>query len=287
MSGIISSISQYLQLYHLVHYAVILFYPLVRFTPQLRPHFFPSKQDFELAAMESNVLMLLGAYIAIKGRRMESMDAYFSHVFFVTEAALCVIFFREDVVLGIFYLLVALIVSFTFNAPDVDKKHRVVAVTLQRMENLLANKGKNGKIVYTIVEMYAPWSPPCNLVARAYACLSKKYSSDYLKFLKVNVSAQNDVAEKYNIDVGVRSRKLPTFILFADGEELFRMPHVYKNGSVENCKFSEEILEDEFGLAVRTLGQKMPTIETDETKEPNKKKKSDKQNISTSSKKNE
>ncbi|EGD74461.1 hypothetical protein PTSG_05825 [Salpingoeca rosetta] len=243
-----------IQLYHVVHLLTLVWFPIARLT-SLRFIFFPDATP-NLDSDEIQALSLLGVYLFIRARRSGSFDAFVGQVFFASKAALCVILYRHNLAMAIFYLAICTIVSFVLPAPTVDADSRVISVNGPRLSNILQGRGQGGKVQYTMVEFYTTWSSPCNFVAREYAAIAKKYGSPHMKFVKVNASTHPALARKYNVSVGVQSKQLPSFILFADGQEIARRPRVLSGGNIEPCKFSEAFLEEEFSLVVRHTGER-------------------------------
>lgn len=74
----------------------------------------------------------------------------------------------------------------------------------------------NGKV---LIDFWAEWCGPCKMTAPVFEELSKKYSN--IKFGKVNVDQQNDIAAKYNI------MSIPTFVMFEDGVAVNQLTGAY------------------------------------------------------------
>ena len=71
------------------------------------------------------------------------------------------------------------------------------------------SKGKS------IVDFWASWCHPCRIIAPIFDELSKEMKD--IKFLKLNVDNDGDVAQSYEV-MGI-----PTLILFKDGKEVKRI----------------------------------------------------------------
>ena len=64
-----------------------------------------------------------------------------------------------------------------------------------------------------LVDFWAPWCGPCNMVAKTLEELAADYG-DKLKIVKINVDDNNDLASSYDV------MSIPTLKLFKNGEEV-------------------------------------------------------------------
>lgn len=105
------------------------------------------------------------------------------------------------------------------------------------------------------VEFYAAWSPTsihlepvfAEISLRQKHFLSKRtkkkdlcffrYGTECLRFAKVDLSRWPGIGKDYNIDLSGASPQVPSFILFENGVESARIPHVYPDGSVAKGKY--------------------------------------------------
>lgn len=63
----------------------------------------------------------------------------------------------------------------------------------------------------TLVDFWAPWCAPCRRIAPVVDSVAEEYSGK-VKFVKLNVSDNPNVASRYNV------RGIPTLMLFNNGE---------------------------------------------------------------------
>ncbi|MGN1480591.1 thioredoxin [Porcipelethomonas sp.] len=70
-----------------------------------------------------------------------------------------------------------------------------------------------------LLDFWAEWCGPCKMTAPVFEELSEQYGS--IKFGKVNVDQQKDIAAEYNI------MSIPTFILFEDGVAVKQLSGAY------------------------------------------------------------
>lgn len=107
-----------------------------------------------------------------------------------------------------------------------------------------------------LVEFFAPWAPQCLYLEPVIAELSLKYSSEHLRFGKMDVSRWPALAKKYKISVrGENGNQLPTLIMFEKGKEGGRIPHVYNDGKVAAGKFRRHDIVTAFALDEKTEGK--------------------------------
>lgn len=53
--------------------------------------------------------------------------------------------------------------------------------------------------VTTVIDFYAPWCGPCKMMAPGLNALEKDYDDSDVKFVKVNVDEQPEVAAAFNV----------------------------------------------------------------------------------------
>lgn len=94
--------------------------------------------------------------------------------------------------------------------------------------------------VYYVVDFYAKWCGPCKKFAPKYEKLSETYKD--IRFLKVDIENNEDLAEKYDI------RSLPTFLFFVSGKDkpLFSpIVGVDEEKIIDNLKYLKKKIEKE------------------------------------------
>ena len=79
----------------------------------------------------------------------------------------------------------------------------------QIIDEVLKNEG------LVVVDFFATWCAPCQMLAPVIVELEKKYG-DEVEFYKVNIDESEDVAIRYGVS------SVPTLIFFKNGEEIDR-----------------------------------------------------------------
>lgn len=79
----------------------------------------------------------------------------------------------------------------------------------QIIDEVLKNEG------LVVVDFFATWCAPCQMLAPVLIELEKKYG-DEVEFYKVNIDESEDSAIRYGVS------SVPTLIFFKDGEEIDR-----------------------------------------------------------------
>jgi thioredoxin 1 len=106
----------------------------------------------------------------------------------------------------------------------VEDSPNVISVTAQNFQEEV-EKAK----LPVVLDAFAPWYLPCHKVAPIFVKLAEELDTQ-VKFVKLNVDKEPDLAEKLNIKV------MPTFLFFKDGKEIHR-----KEGAVEREYFVDQI----------------------------------------------
>jgi len=88
------------------------------------------------------------------------------------------------------------------------------------------------KRVTWLIELYTAWSPPCIDFSSVFSEISAKYNLENLRFGKVDLARDADVALKYKINTSSLSKQLPTLVLFRNGKESMRRPIVNNSGKL-------------------------------------------------------
>ena len=83
-----------------------------------------------------------------------------------------------------------------------------------------------------VVDFFATWCGPCQMISPVIINLDKKYDGE-VEFYKINVDENQDAAMRYGVN------SVPTLIFFKDGEEIERQVGFMEED--ELSKFIDEL----------------------------------------------
>ena len=160
------------------------------------------------------------------------------------------------------YLILYLVLFLSCRPPAYTGRNNLIELTetsfRRRVRDATAvvdgGDGGDKKAVSWLVFLYADWQKNSHWHLPMFAKLSLQFASPKLRFGKLDLSRHPGVAADCNIDVGARSKQLPSMILFTGGRERARLPDFRSDGSVINTIIDERgsiaffHLEQEFGL---------------------------------------
>ncbi|XP_013404667.1 thioredoxin-related transmembrane protein 2-B isoform X2 [Lingula anatina] len=188
--------------------------------------------------------MFLGCVIVLKNRKTHSIKDFIDVGCMFAKIASIIMFFRQNVLMAVGYGLLCLAhIAFLpkpmYSGPEL--------ITYFRANGLREELSKDKRVTW-LVEFYAAWSPACVNFAPVFSELSAKYSLDNLKFGKLDVSRFTEEAKEYGVDNSSWSKQLPSLILFENGKEKMRRPHVDHAGRIYKFPFIMENVIKDFGL---------------------------------------
>lgn len=83
--------------------------------------------------------------------------------------------------------------------------------TAQKLKEILSSTDKT-----VLIDFWAPWCNPCKEMNPVIEEIAEEYEQQ-LKTIKINIDDNQELADK----IGVL--KIPTFLIFKDGEEVDKM----------------------------------------------------------------
>lgn len=194
---------------------------------------FPDKTECELDMRESEILFFLLIVVVIRTRKTGSvtMVNYLASSFIYTKVANLLLWFYADVRLGIAYGAVMILLGLLLPEPAYTGPENV---TYFRAGGLDEELQRDKQIIW-LVCFYTVWNPSCVNFAPVFAQLSAEYALDNFKFGKIDIGRFPEVGMKHRVSDAALSRQLPTVILYKEGKEVTRRPHI--DASNKLCKF--------------------------------------------------
>ncbi|XP_023338958.1 thioredoxin-related transmembrane protein 2 homolog [Eurytemora carolleeae] len=232
--------------YYLVNISLCLSFIFVKLTHPFCDYLFPvGPEQCELDMRETEILFFLLVVIMIRSRKTGSvtMISYMSSGFMYAKVANLILFFLADPRLGLVYLICFLLQGMLLPEPTYKGPESIVYF---RGNSIHEELMRDTKVTWLIC-FYAVWSPACINFQHIFSKLSASYSTQTLKFGKVDVGRFADLAAEFHINASSLSRQLPTVILFQEGKEVGRVPPII-NGKVSKFFFKEEDMVSAFDL---------------------------------------
>jgi len=239
-------ILEYLHGYYILNVFASAIFPVLRGIEPLCTCMFELAEDgtctFDYRDVE--IMMFLAFVIVIKNRKWLSPKEYISNLFMFSKCANFLLLMRQDWRWGVLYALLCIVLFIAFPEPSYSGPDNVSYFRGSGLdEALLQNPRK-----FYLVEFFAVWSPECARMSTAFAKLSLRYGNDDFKFCKLDATKYEKVAEKYKIDCSVKSKNLPTLVLFENGKEKMRRPVFNSKGAITPYLFTEENMIRDFNL---------------------------------------
>lgn len=189
--------------------------------------------------------MCLMCVIMIKNRTAVSIHEMIDRFLTYSKVVNTVLFFRVDPRFGFVYVLMCFMRIWIF--PDVfsdDDDDQVLQVDDDTIKDVL----KNDTRIIWVVEFYTTWATTCHSVAPVFSSLASRYSNEYLKFAKIDVTKSPKIAKEYGINTTTMSRQLPTLIIFKETKAVTWRPMAGTNGKLVKYAFTEENVIRDFCL---------------------------------------
>ncbi|XP_031559330.1 thioredoxin-related transmembrane protein 2-B-like [Actinia tenebrosa] len=220
-------------------------YPVLKSFQPFCTWLFPN-DECEMEWKDLELLCFLAVVLAVKNRKLKpaSWQEFMSMLFMLCKISNFVLFVRQDIRLGVLYLVICLILFLIFPEPAYKGPDNVRYFRGPGLdEELLHNPN-----VTWIVEFYGPWSPQCVRLAPIFANLSLKYSCEFLKFGKIDAGKYPVVAKRHRIDSSVLSKQVPSILVYEGGKETKRRPTVNIKSVVAPYSFTEEKILRDFDI---------------------------------------
>ena len=239
---------RFTELYYVVNVLLILTYPFARFYVIHVAQFAYKRliyNEMELWDWEKHALQLLGVVMAVKGWKAMSADSLLADFFLYVKACIVAITYAIDMRIFFYYMIAILVIFMIAQQPCYTGPDKIKYFTPGTFKWEVQENHKN---VTWLVELYAPWSPPCIHLEPVFADLSLKYATDHFKFGKLDLGRWPAIAGELKIDANGATQQLPTIIMYEKGEEVGRIPHVFADGSFAKGKFRRSDIVRAFDL---------------------------------------
>ncbi|GAM19733.1 hypothetical protein SAMD00019534_029080 [Acytostelium subglobosum LB1] len=215
----IHSIARYLnQRYYIANGSVLIGFVLLRLFNQIE-----KSADERLTiyyALGATALKLM------KNRRIDSLDFVLTSIIFVAKLlTLYLLYSVQNYPYLILYTLTyALLFAILPQPVAAIQSTKVVYLNQLTMADRLADSAAAPGDDFWLIEFYALWSPVSNYLATPMSTIANRYNKT-LHVGKVDVGRWKPLTAKFHLDDSVRSKQIPSVILFRNGVELMRMPY--------------------------------------------------------------
>ncbi|RLN56760.1 hypothetical protein BBP00_00007832 [Phytophthora kernoviae] len=189
------------------------------------------RENFLNLPLEQEIFLLaLGSWL-INYRKKATIDGVIALFFMYGKLGMLATLYYLDMTIFGWYA------AFCVGQPKYDGPSRFTELNPALVEKLVKTKvsglRKGSKTANSwLIFYYADWSDCCLELEPMLADLSLRYSSDGLRFGKVDMNKWSDLAVENRINVSTSSSQLPTLILFQEGKEAMRLPPIDANGKV-------------------------------------------------------
>ncbi|XRB09678.1 thioredoxin-related transmembrane protein 2 [Pycnococcus provasolii] len=203
-------------------------------------------EDWEQRTSSLLVIVLIGRFL-----RSSSPDEFVATAFLFCKASVAFLAYCISPRLLVWYLVLFGVLELTVYQPVYRGPCRYEYLNPMEFDDRVVNEGKDKPKDSWLVCFFASWSPPCVHVEPTFAKLSERFTTQSMRFAKVDVARWPVLAKKHGISTSGVSKQLPTIILFEGGREVARIPHVYPDGRVAKGRFFWSDLVKGFELDMR------------------------------------
>lgn len=203
----------------------------------------------ELYDWERQSWGLFAIAMCIRFPRSQSMDGFLSSVFLYGKAVIAVLTYLTDTRIFTCYIVLFVTLFLMFPQPVYEGPDKIEYLTPASLNDLVLGSTRLAKV--WLVEFFAHWSPNCVHLEPVMADLSMRYATESLRFGKFDLARWPDRAKDFKINMAGASPQLPTLIMFEDGEEVGRIPHVFPDGSVAKGRYNRRDIIKGFELDSR------------------------------------
>ncbi|PAV55919.1 hypothetical protein WR25_02759 isoform C [Diploscapter pachys] len=224
-------------LYHLANVVLSIAFLIVRGIPQLCEMILVPEENGEctVTSREREILLFLAVIILVKGRKTTNWRHYVNNIFLFSKIANIFLFLRVDVIAGIVYLFLMIVVTVLVPEPAYSGPEKVTYFNNTELFDTLATDRRTT----WVIQFYTTWSSECRHSSPVFSQLSEKFTLPNLKFGKLDVSRWAKEGERFRVNSHPSSRQLPTVCVFKDAKEVLRRPVVNENRRAVPFVFNE------------------------------------------------
>eukprot|EP00644_Phytophthora_capsici_P000428 jgi/Phyca11/560275/estExt2_Genewise1.C_PHYCAscaffold_40819 len=225
---------RFLAPYYVCNAIALLMYVPIRY--QQSSEALLERENFLNLPLEIEIFLLaLGSWL-LNYRKKATADGVIALFFMYGKIAVLASLYYLDITLFGWYAVVCLVLFAAVGQPKYEGPTKISELDPAAVEKLVkkpTGSKKKGPPNSWLIFYYTDWSDSCVEHEPMLADLSMlRYSSNSLKFGRVDVNKWSDLAVESRISVSTSSWQLPTLILFQDGKEVMRLPPIDDNGKV-------------------------------------------------------
>lgn len=142
-----------------------------------------------------------------------------------------------------------------------DKEPQIQDLTPNLFKEKVLGASAASDMTYVVI-LYSSWHTDSRAIAPMLADMASRYSTDKIRFCKLDVGQFTHQAKQLDIEVSAWSKQLPTCILFEKGEEQMRVPKKV-GGKVFGARCAAHDIAKAFELDMRYARQLQKAPSTD------------------------
>ena len=221
---------------------------------------------------EKEIWSLIGFAVMGKLRRASSTHEMMAKSFLFGKLAVGLCFLACNWVALALFACVCSTIFALVPAPTFAGKEHVAVLDGDSFTKACCRSGAGDRMApVTLVAFTASWCDACTHAEPLFCSLAAQYSSERRKVATIDVGTHAHVANRYDIDLGVRTKQLPTFALFHGGKLHRRLPY-FDRAKLPDAKvvvktrFTRESLAKFFllDLPVKDVVAKLKKIDQDQ-----------------------
>ena len=248
----------YLDPFYIFNICLCLVYPLLRnYGTNINLDIKDSlgyKKEQQIIALSAIIIMMRFIF------RFLNWKKFIHDFFFYSKLAISVLTLLINYKICCWYIFFCISVWILFRPPkyngnseiyNIQNEEAFIKLIIKNEQVGFLNKRIKNKKNYWVIILYSNFSDDCIYTEELLSKLSMKYSSDNIKFGRINVDNNFDVLEKmYQLKISGFNCQLPQLILFEDGRDIKYFPPLKtKYHFFQFYKFREKEIVKLFNLS--------------------------------------